>query len=229
MLTVVVVAAYLSLGNGPLSTRFRGAIGLDDRMNPVVAATTTGPHAFLDIQSDGEPVGFSPCDPVRYVVNPTGAPRRWRQHVDTAIAEVERRTGLAFDDLGTTDDRDFGRRIDDSGPSPVLIGWADESEVGDLADDVAGVGGPTMVTVGGIKVYVTGSVVLDRDATAKLERTRDGDAMHVALLLHELGHLVGLDHVDDAGELMYPDGIARTGYGPGDLEGLAAVGAGRCT
>ena len=47
-------------------------------------------------------------------------------------------------------------------------------------------------------------------------------------LLHELGHLVGLDHVDDPNELMYPRAAERTSYGPGDLKGLALLGAIPC-
>jgi predicted Zn-dependent protease len=126
--------------------------------------------------------------------------------------------------------------VDRSGPEPVLIGWADEDEVGDLADDVAGVGGPTMVEIGRLRTYVTGSVVLDRDTTDRFGADdparpdgRGADELEIALLLHELGHLVGLEHVDDPGELMYPAGITRSSYGPGDKEGLAALGAIPCT
>ena len=49
-----------------------------------------------------------------------------------------------------------------------------------------------------------------------------------SILLHELGHLVGLDHVPDEGELMYPQSITQTTYGPGDREGLARLGAISC-
>ncbi|WP_302053554.1 hypothetical protein [Nocardioides panacis] len=37
-----------------------------------------------------------------------------------------------------------------------------------------------------------------------------------------------LDHVDDAGELMDAENTGRTGWGPGDLTGLAVLGAGPC-
>ena len=48
-------------------------------------------------------------------------------------------------------------------------------------------------------------------------------------MLHELGHLVGLDHVTAANQLMYPQtrpGV--TDFGAGDLTGLAALGRGTC-
>ncbi|MDP9497989.1 MAG: M10 family metallopeptidase domain-containing protein [Actinomycetota bacterium] len=47
-------------------------------------------------------------------------------------------------------------------------------------------------------------------------------------LLHELGHLVGLAHVEDPGQLMHPQGRIAA-YGAGDLRGLAAAGSGPCS
>ena len=49
-----------------------------------------------------------------------------------------------------------------------------------------------------------------------------------AIVDHEFGHLVGLDHVTDPGELMAEVNLGRTSYGPGDLEGLARLGAIPC-
>jgi hypothetical protein len=39
---------------------------------------------------------------------------------------------------------------------------------------------------------------------------------------------VGLDHVEDPGELMYADNVGRVTLGPGDRRGLAALGSGQC-
>ena len=46
--------------------------------------------------------------------------------------------------------------------------------------------------------------------------------------MHELGHVVGLAHVDDSREVMYADNVGVTQFGSGDLAGLAALGRGRC-
>jgi hypothetical protein len=45
-----------------------------------------------------------------------------------------------------------------------------------------------------------------------------------AVFLHELGHMMGLGHVNDPAQLMYPVATTRTAYGTGDLEGLYHLG-----
>jgi hypothetical protein len=56
----------------------------------------------------------------------------------------------------------------------------------------------------------------------------DGAKLVRAVMMHELGHVVGLAHVHDVRELMNPKTVGRTSFGPGDLEGLAELGAARC-
>ncbi|HEY4631062.1 MAG TPA: matrixin family metalloprotease [Blastococcus sp.] len=49
------------------------------------------------------------------------------------------------------------------------------------------------------------------------------------IVLHELGHLVGLAHVEDGEQLMYPQARREVSdFAPGDLTGLAVLGAGPC-
>ncbi len=229
VLTLVALVGFLTFDDGPVGTRMRNLLHSEQRLRPAVDAGTSGPYAFLNTQPDGDPVGFSPCHPVHYVVNPAGAPSGWEGFVRTAVTEVADRTGLQFEDDGRTDDRDFEDRIGFNGRDrPVLIGWASADEVAALDDDVAGIGGPVMVTLGRARSYVSGSVVIDTEVSDRLGDSPYGDDVQVALLLHELGHLVGLDHVDDKGELMYPSGVNRPDYGPGDRQGLARLGAIPC-
>jgi predicted Zn-dependent protease len=42
----------------------------------------------------------------------------------------------------------------------------------------------------------------------------------ILILAHELGHVLGLDHVDDVDELMNAEYSGQSGFGPGDREGL---------
>lgn len=50
-----------------------------------------------------------------------------------------------------------------------------------------------------------------------------------AVILHELGHLVGLGHVEDPTQVMYPSSSYEvTSLATGDLNGLAKLGRGDC-
>lgn len=76
--------------------------------------------------------------------------------------------------------------------------------------------------------YLTGRVVLDVDTFTRLSRKPHGRPIAQAIVMHELGHLVGLAHVDDPGELMHSSNLERLDFGPGDRAGLALLGQGPC-
>lgn len=58
----------------------------------------------------------------------------------------------------------------------------------------------------------------------------DGTRLVHAVVLHELGHLVGLAHVADQTQLMFPESsYAVTDFQSGDLTGAAILGRGVCT
>ena len=69
--------------------------------------------------------------------------------------------------------------------------------------------------------YFGGIIVMDADATAT-----PGFGYryaHGSVLLHELGHIMGLDHVRDPDQLMYSGrrpNFSVSDFGAGDLEGL---------
>lgn len=46
--------------------------------------------------------------------------------------------------------------------------------------------------------------------------------------MHELAHVVGLDHVDDPTQLMYAENSGQLDFGAGDRAGLALLGTGEC-
>lgn len=46
--------------------------------------------------------------------------------------------------------------------------------------------------------------------------------------MHELAHVLGLDHVDDPTQLMHEENTGQFDFGDGDLAGLALLGTGAC-
>jgi hypothetical protein len=179
-----------------------------------------GHYAFVATASDGSPVGWNHCTPIHYVVNPAGAPDQWEDIIRGGVATVTEASDFRFQYDGTSIDRAFKTRaIDADDPPPVLIAWADSDEVPDLAGATAGIGGGTPAQVHHRVQYVSGVVVLDTEAYDRMEGQGD-ERSEELILAHELGHVLGLDHVDDPDELMNAEYVGQDGFGPGDRDGF---------
>jgi len=192
--------------------------GPSARLLPAVAAPVSTTYAFVRTGPDGIPTTYDPCRPVHYVLSRAHLTAARASAVQAAVRTLSAATGLAFVDDGLTDEavstnRVYGRRPGGDW-NPVLVGWATAGDYPPLAGDVAGLGGSTADRHGRL---VSGQVALDVRGPAP-----------GPVLLHELGHLVGLAHVADPHQLMAPVATGRTTYAAGDLAGLAAAGAGPC-
>ncbi|HEY6793930.1 MAG TPA: hypothetical protein VI248_04525 [Kineosporiaceae bacterium] len=189
-------------------------------------------YRFLLMQPDGgTPIRWNPCRPIHYRISlgglvPPGEVSRVRAAFATAGAALG---GVRFVDDGitpvvpdTVDDAGragvdivFAFALPGSGPkrSALLSGW----EAGRGGFAAAGEPGSTDTVV---ERPTHGSVVIDaakwRDMT-RHDRT--------VLYLHEIGHVVGLDHPADGHQIMSSGAYnlpAR--YQKGDLAGLARLG-----
>jgi hypothetical protein len=174
-----------------------------------------------------EPVRWRSCEPIHYLVNPDGMPEGGQEVLDSAFDRVSRATGLHFVHDGTTDATELQPSTGPGAP-PVLVRWnlpAEESEEG----HVLGRAGPATVTdTTGRPTYVTGVAGLTVEGAAYDLDTEWGTAQMRAVWLHEIGHLVGLDHVEDPTQLMNPTVSGVYDFADGDLTGLAELGEASC-
>jgi hypothetical protein len=224
--SVVATAALLTVLPGPAGDQFRRAVHLPQhRVVPTVETTRTGAFAFEHTQrGTSTPVSYNPCRRIHYVINPNGGPSGSASFIQAAVAEASRRSGFGFTYDGTRTDRSFHRL---SGPVLIGFAWPDELDQMPENGDAVGLGGSVLVDDGdGFDQYRTGMVAL-KESWFRRQDAQGNTAAEQAVVMHELGHVLGLAHVDDPGELMYPS-VTRTTYGPGDLEGLARLGAVRC-
>jgi hypothetical protein len=228
LVTSVVVFMFVVIAPTAEMQDLRRLVGLGGERLDAAPVVPDGPGSYRFMQTQpqsDEPVGYDPCRAIEVEVNPEGAPEGYDLLVDTAIEHTSGATGLRFERVGLTDRRP--PKLTTARRQPVLVAWATSDEVPELAGDVAGIGGSTAVERGfRDRSYVTGQVVLDADVFDDL--SEDGYAAAQAIVDHEFGHLVGLDHVDDPRELMNPDNIGLTTYGAGDLKGLARLGSIPC-
>jgi hypothetical protein len=188
---------------------------------------------FLDRTDQGEPTRWNPCEPIHYVVNASLAPPGSIADVHEAVERISAATGIAFEYEGITDEEPTAYREafqpDRYGDRwvPVLIAWADPN-VSDIpfehGDEVAaGVAVPVIPPTRFEDVYVSGWIALN--AQDPNPPGFDFPAAQGPVILHELGHLMGLGHVEKGGEIMHAAGGGAVDLGPGDREGLRMLGA----
>lgn len=222
---VVTVAVVLIL-----SVAVAAVIPFTSRSAPRVGEGFT----FLARAYGGGPVRWNPCSQIHYVINATLAPSGSLEDVHEAFARISAATGITFAYDGLTDEppsrfRDpfqpdrYGRRW-----APVLIAWADPDD-SDIPFEgqnhiASAVAAPLYPNSSVEQVYVSGWVVLNAEDPNPPGFGGVGEQGPV--LLHELGHVMGLGHAKRWGELMHEAGGGMVDLGPGDREGLRHLGSG---
>ena len=194
-----------------------------------------GGYVFMQLQADGTaPVAFDPCRPIHFVLGSAGLPDGGEALVREAADVMAAASGLRFVYDGLTDetavrDRDpyqperYGDRW-----APVYVAFTTPAEIPGLAGRPIGLGGSTpRAARDGLLVYVSGSVWLERAPMSALLAAGRRDTAR-AVVEHEIGHVLGLNHVSDPSQLMSESGGAVSGPADGDRRGLALLGRGGC-
>ena len=208
-------------------------------LRPPAAIFTPGtPYGFLATQDGTDtPVAYDPCRPIPVAVNGRAEPGGAVDLLSEALERWSKAAGFEFRIEGATEEspspgrRPFQPEVYGDRWAPVLVAWSDPEESPQLAGEVAGSGGstPLQVSAGGVTVYVTGMVVLDGPQLGAMLAREGGREEALAVVLHELGHLLGLAHVDDPTQLMHGDGQEATpgvtGLAAGDQSGAAKLRA----
>lgn len=222
-----------SVAAKPVRTPNATAAGTLPQQRALHTADDEG-FAFLDPPgANGEVDRWDPCVPIHYVLDVQIGPPSAASDVAWAFAQVSKATGLHFVYDGPTAEQPDDRRIDVRHTragwrwAPVLVALVPDSVFhgkGLEADkDAVAYTDPRIYSDRqGDSQIVSAQVVVDAD-----DLTDGGHSDPGALgptLLHEFGHLVGLDHVHRSGEIMQVDGGGVTAYGPGDLAGLRYLG-----
>lgn len=213
--------------------------GLEEQDKPLGTPrkpeTASTSYKFLATNGDGTPVGYSPCRPLHYVINAALAPQGAERLVEDSIRTISEATGIKFINGGPTSEAPsptrapYQKNLYGDRWAPLLIAWTTPEHAPQLKGPVIGTGGSTHFSFGdGPKSFVTGSLELDAPQIAEDLDRPEGAAYATAVILHELGHVMGLEHVDDPAQLMYPEIGAPDGLADGDLNGLYQLGHAQC-
>lgn len=219
----------------------RRAIALATACVVVLLATTQMPfdmtgnpeygrhYAFRYIQpgTTNTPIGFDPCLGLNIVVNDQDLPGDGTRLVTEAAAELSEVSGIPLRVVGTTRDRATFRVRTVMG-QPVLVDWSNPTLEPGLSGRIAGRGGSMPVRGrSGRQTLAAGSIGLDTPSVKQRLNGIGGDRAVKGLIIHELGHVLGLGHPIEDGQLMSASGgpdVLRKG----DLKGLQVLAAIPC-
>jgi hypothetical protein len=184
---------------------------------------------------------------IRYKVNTGGNPAHVRM-TKHAIATLSRATGLSFHFAGTTHYTPHALVINGVSVFQALqqhlrtgvdfvVAWARQGVGHDasnlLVGDEAGVGTITWASSPRLsllpsQVRILSAAVVIKKGAGGLRPGFGAGGTEGTLLLHELGHAVGMRHSKDPTQVMYPviGYSSPASYAAGDRNGLAREGAG---
>jgi len=209
-----------------------GLLDLAARLQP-----TTRPSAdvfgFYIKDSAGNPARWNRCAPIRYAINASSVPSSKPGAVETiraAIQEIASASGYTFQEIGDT------AVVPNTGEpetwmtnqADLFIGFADPVLVARLTGPVAGTTQHRLVYGPDGALRITGAGIAI-DATEDIAAGFSTRGLG-PIVLHELGHVLNLDHVSDPEQLMSPvlNDDSPSHLQPGDLAGLAQLGLQAC-
>ena len=173
---------------------------------------------------NGHPTSWNPCNTIDFKVNLAHAPKQGLADVKEAVRRVHLAGGLKFRYRGTTHEVPTGNPTGQK--AELLIGWRPAASVPEFQLGlIVGLGGYSSIVQNGHDTITRGFVMLDagfHPAAGFGYGTTWGQ-----LMMHELGHAVGLAHSTGNYQIMRPmmdDRLYAAMYGAGDLAGLHKLG-----
>ncbi len=186
-----------------------------------------GDHTWLFDQK----ITWPSCGELTYQVNPVKAPKGWKQLVKKAVKKVKQATKLKFRYLGKTTVKPSFFDTNPAG-TDIVIAFLMPNQT-DMIQGATVAGQGSAASDG--NWLFDGKVVLNAKVFRKMapgfgSGPRYGiQGTTGQVVMHELGHVVGLGHAKQKAQVMYPAATRKPAeWGAGDWSGLRQLGQGGC-
>lgn len=176
--------------------------------------TTLPSSAFSMVDAHGLPARWDPCAPAYWKLYKRGMPKGAYRAIVYAFKQVKAATGISFTYAGAATAAEMA-----TPPAhTIVIGFSSQ-----LSKTRAGVTRSTFVSgLNDSLVILNAQVKINRSV---VRRSGAKFPEMVPVLLHELGHAVGIGHAHSTREVMNTYLVPLYKYQPADLLKMSAVGA----
>ncbi len=171
-------------------------------MAPNRAQQVVTPESAYAQQTLRKTVTWKNCEPISVVLGKKNMTPEKNRLVRESLKFVGDATGLRFVIVGTTgeipqiDWSIVGPKAPGAQYPPVYVGWLDDEETNILADNsTLGASVANPIAVKSDRQLVSGAVVFNNSLYQSVSSSKTSGETRRNLMIHELGHLVGLGHV----------------------------------
>ena len=186
-------------------------------VSPVLASSPDD-YSFQLVADDGSPGRWDPCVVISWRMYKPGAPPGALALLKKDFKKLAQATGMTFEYRGYAP-----RSAVKSGGNGIVVAFMPRSSMLTV-DGVPDASGATAVS----GFQTSGNRVVFTGAAVTLLRGRFSPKRPVSVwepvILHELAHAVGLDHVESTSQVMHSYEGSFRSYQPGDLAGLKLLG-----